>query len=290
MSASCDMTINVIGTDAEFESILTKLHEIEGKKEFELYPHYPFQVKEHSIYCHNGSCSNVWGQYYLEPDEDLFIELAMAAPNASFEVISSRLYEGGGGGCETYLYVEYKERKLNFKLQSYVDTMSLADLVNGEGLDNDKDEIRVAIVGRLKFHQNAPELEDYLENYDIITMPSISKKTDYVVCNTPESPSKKLEKAKKLNIPIISEAKAIRMFGDIYDFDEPDALVQDVTYQEFCNMYEVDSAITEAIFERVKTTDCDNFIVCGNYVSLDGHWSEKVYVLTDDNIFVKQKG
>lgn len=290
MSASCDMTINVVGTDEEFEAILAKLHEIEGEKKFQLYPHYPFQVKEHSIYCHNGSCSNVWGQYYLEPDEELFLDLAMVAPDASFEVISSRLYEGGGGGCETYLNVKYKDRKLIFRLQPYVDTMSLADLVNGEGLDDDKDEIRVAIVGRLKFHPNASELENYLENYDIIAMPSISKKTDYVICNTPDSPSKKLEKARRLNIPIISEAKAIRMLGDIYDFDEPDELTQDVTYQEFCSMWDVDPEITEEIFERIKDTDYLSFTVCGNYVSLDGHWQESVFVLTESGIFMKEKG
>lgn len=291
MSASCEMTINVIGTDEEFNNILAKMHEIEGNKNFKysLYPHYPFRVDGHSIYCHNGSCSNVWGQYYLEPDEDMFFELAKAAPNASFEVNSSRLYEGGGVGSETYLHVEYKERKLTFRLQAYVDSMSLADLVSGE-FKSDKDEIRVAVVGRLKHHANASAFEYYLNMYDVTVMPNISKKTDYVICNNPDSTSKGLEKAKKLNIPIISEAAAIRMFGDVYDFDGPDELVQDVTYEEFCKMYEVDESVTKEAFERVKESGWADFIVSGNYVSFDGPWDERVYVLNDNNMFVQLKG
>lgn len=286
MSATCEMTIDVIGSDEEFNNILAKMHEIEGDKNFKypLYPHYPFQVNERSIYCHNGSCSNVWGWNYLEPEEDMFLELAKAAPNASFEVNSSRLYEGGGGGCESYLHVEYENRKLTFRLQAYVDSMSLADLVNGE-FESDKDEIRIAVVGKLNYHANAYALKRYLEMYDITLMPNVSNETDYIICNNPDEIDENLEKAKELNIPIITEAAAIRMFGDIYDFDDPDELTQDFTYEELCAMYEVDESVTREAFEEAKKSGWADFILSGNHVSFDGPWEETVYVLNENNEF-----
>lgn len=288
MSASCEMTITVIGTDEEFNSILNKMHEIEGEKSFNFSPnpHYPFRVEGHTIFCDNGSCRNIWGWNYLEPEDDMFKELAKVAPNASFNIDSSRLYEGGGGGCETYLNVEYKNRRLTFNLQPYVDTMSFAELINNAEQEFDAEDIKVAVVGRLKFHKNASELGDYLETYDITLMPSVSRKADYVICNNPNSTAKSIEKAKILNIPIITEANAIRIFGDIYDFDDVDALIRDITYEDFCAMYDVDDTVTKEVFERIKESDYSNFIFYGsNQVSLEGPWYRSIYSLNENNEF-----
>ena len=289
MSACCNMTITVNGSKEEFNNILAKLFEIEKARpaQFSFNPHYPFKITDNEIHCDNGSCRNVWGFNYLDPESDMFLELAKAAPNASFSVTSSRLYEGGGGGCETYLDVEYKNRTLTFKVQPCVDTLSLTDLLSRSSAEL-PDEVFVAISGRLKYHKNVNDLEDYLNIYDIEVMANVSKKTNYLICNNPNSTSKAVEKAKTLNIPIISEAAAIRLFGDAYDFDEPDKLVEDVSYEEFCRYYKVDETVTEEVFKQAQEDGLSGFIVWNdNEVSLDGPWFESIYSLNTNNEWEK---
>ena len=94
-----------------------------------------------------------------------------------------------------------------------------------------------------------------------------------------------LEKAKELNIPVISEAAAIRMFGDVYDFDDNrDKLVADWTYEEFCEAYKVDETITEEVFEQAKT-NYDSFVLFNdNEVSAEGQWHESLYILSEPEL------
>ena len=286
MSACCNMSIEVHSSDEDFQKILAKLFEIEKANPMKLAynPTYPFVIKDHTIHCDNGACRNVWGSNYLDPEIDMFLDLAQAAPDASFEVNSSRVYEGGGGGCETYLKAEYKDRKLIFKLQPYVDTMSLTDLVGSGFGEIPDDEIFVAIAGRMKYHDTINDLEDYLNIYDVLVMTSVSNKTHYVICNDPNSTCKAVVKAKELNIPIISEAAAIRMFGDAYDFDDPEALTQDVTYEEFCKYYKVDDTVTKEEFEQAQKDGYGGFIVWNdNKVSMEGPWNESQYYLDTNN-------
>ena len=208
MSASCEMIIKFYGSDEEFESLLDKLFEIEGAKKslISSSPYWPFTVQDHTITAYNGGCHNIWGSYYLEPEADLFLEMAKAAPDASFEVNSSRIYEVGGGGCETYVRVGYKERKLTFALQPFVDTMTLADLCAGMYQSkNIDDELIVVVSGRTKLFENQEELQDYLEEYGADVKVTVNKNTTFVICNNPNSTSKKVVKAKELGVSIISE-------------------------------------------------------------------------------------
>lgn len=287
MSASCDMTIKFVGTDEEFNALLAKLKEIEGPKDYKstYNAHYPFRVREHSIYAENGACRNIWGSDYLYPEHDMFVELAKVVPNAEFTVESARVYEGGGGGCETYLQAEYKNNQLVFKLLPYVDTMSIPELASGANRP-DIDEVNLAIVGRLKFHQNREELSEYFECYDANILEKVSPRAHYVICNYPNMKSKELEKAKELNIPVISEAAAIRMFGDVYDFDDNrDKLVADWTYEDFCKAYVVDDTITKEVFENAKT-NYESFVLFNdNEVSAEGRWHESLYIISTPELF-----
>lgn len=93
MSASCELNINFVGSEEEFNAFIEKLKEIEGPKTnpYIKRPHYPFYVKEHEVYADNGRCRNIWGDDYLEPTPDMYLALAKVAPDAAFEVTSQRV-------------------------------------------------------------------------------------------------------------------------------------------------------------------------------------------------------
>ena len=55
------------------------------------------------------------------------------------------------------------------------------------------------------------ELIDFIESHGGIYRTSVSSKTDYLICDNPNSDSDKCEKARKLEIPIISEDEFIKM-------------------------------------------------------------------------------
>ena len=100
MSAHCDFSLDFYGTEEDFQSVIKTLYAIEGKdmEEKRIIP--IFQRKENWLSADNGSCREIWGDYYLEPTADLYLVLAKAAGKSGFSVDSSRVYEGGGGGCE----------------------------------------------------------------------------------------------------------------------------------------------------------------------------------------------
>lgn len=290
MSASCELSINFTGSQEEFNILLEKLKEIEGAKPVSHFrnPHYPFWVENYGIYADNGPCRNIWGTDFLEPEPDMYLELAKVVPNAAFEVNSKRVYEVGGGGCETFLYVSFQNKQLVFRLQARVDTFSLTSLGSWNNTQ-DTEPVTAVVVGRTKFHENHEELKDYFKIYDVEFADEITEDVNYVICNYPAAAKKLIARAQALNIPIISEAKAIRMFGDTYDFDDADAVIKDMTYEEFASLYQLDKDITPEVFEQVKKDD-DSLVLYGdNRVSREGPWCETVYILNNDNEFDVRK-
>lgn len=291
MSASCDMTINFHGSDEEFEKLLNKMYEIEGTKPGAIsIPNWPFTVNDHTIIAYNGACRNIWGSNYLEPEVDMFLELAKVVPDAEFDVSSYRLYEGGGGGCETYIKVEYKNRRLEFKSQNYVDSMTLFDLCASMCVTDDYDTLVVVPSGKTKLFESREEQQDYLEEYGAEVKGTVNNKTDFVICNNPDSTAKTVTMAKALGVPVISEMQFVRMFGDIYEFDDPEQMaliISDLTYEEFCEHFEVDETVTKERFEElVKDPDGDAFVVHNdNEISFEGPWDIEVYELNDDGEF-----
>lgn len=281
MSASCDTEFQFYGTDEQFELFLNKLKEIEGPKSYNFgNNHYPFTVKEHTIYANNCNCRNVWGDNYLDPDDDIYKELAKATPDAAFDISSSRLYEGGGGGCETYVKVHFKDKKLTFQTQVMVDTMSLAELCSPAEW-NDEDYTAM-VLGPISRFDTIEEMKEYFEDYNL-TIVSDEDDFDYVICNTPEEFANLITKLTEQNVQVLSEDAAILKFGDAYDFDEEDReeLANGITFETFSQLYELDNDVTEESFNSAKE-NMEAFILYNdNHIGFEGPWYVKEYILVN---------
>ena len=297
MSASCDMEITFTGNRENFEKLIRKLMEIEGKpvSKFTNNPYHPFQVdlEKQKINAYNFLCGNIWGNYYLDPEADLYLELAKVVPEDEFYVKSYRVYEVGGGNCETSLEVFYKNKTLTFKSQPMVDYVSLADLCSDLNKDDVPDEMNVVIVGGVKIHEDRDELIEYLEVFDYNVVPSneFDESVNVVICNNKNRKSAVLEKAKEFNIPIYTEAEFILRFCEIWDFEDClEEIVKSLSFEELCENYKIDETITEEEFEKLKKDpSCGEFVLYGDRcISFDGPWNIETYILEGDE-FVKTK-
>lgn len=117
-------------------------------------------------------------------------------------------------------------KKLTELLEEELDDQDWDDYDEDEDPE-DCDGVRFAITGKLKYNENREELADYIDTLGGIVTGSISKKTDYLICNDVNSTSSKVMKARELSIPILTELAFIKRFGDIYDFDIDEDIDED---------------------------------------------------------------
>ena len=89
-----------------------------------------------------------------------------------------------------------------------VDVKPVEDISNGNNLDG----ITVVITGKLTRYKNRTELANAIAAAGGHVAGSISSKTNYLICNDVNSTSSKHVAAKRLNVPIITEAE----FCDTY--------------------------------------------------------------------------
>ena len=82
-----------------------------------------------------------------------------------------------------------------------------------EGLDNNCENIKVVITGKLQVFKNREALKEKIEACGGKVVDSISKNTTYLINNDINSNSSKNVSAKKLDIPIISEQDFIEKFN-----------------------------------------------------------------------------
>ena len=164
MSASCELTLTFHGTDDDFEKIINKIYEIEGKSRTENLILPLIQIDGHKITAYNGMCHNIWGNNYLYPDVDMYMEFAKLVPDAAFDIDSYRVNEVGGGGAETYLKVSYKNRILNFDILSGVDDISFPFIVAEMYAEYCGHEVHVATAGKSKLFDSILDLEEYFSD------------------------------------------------------------------------------------------------------------------------------
>lgn len=116
-------------------------------------------------------------------------------------------FEGEVGPC---LYTEVKDGKrmsVNFSDSDEIET-------------EDCDGLKFVVTGKLKYFENRDEISDFIEEAGGFVSESVSKNTDYLICNDITSNSSKIKKAKELGIAVLSEAAFIRRFADPDDFED----------------------------------------------------------------------
>jgi DNA ligase (NAD+) len=71
----------------------------------------------------------------------------------------------------------------------------------------------ICVTGKVYRFANRKELIEFIENKGHKFIDSVSKKIDYLVNNDPSSSSSKNQKARELDIPIISEEELLKILG-----------------------------------------------------------------------------
>ena len=158
----------------------------------------------------------------------------------------------------------------------------------------DGDGLVFAVTGNLKHFEDRDHLKETIETIGGTLTDSVSKNTDYLVCNDINSKSIELEKAKELGISVLSEAAFIRRFCDIEEFDaikDEDELSEDtwaLTYDGGVLGFVMENGTSPILMEVWK----------------DGKWvqgvsdqkqkrvllSGKVFVVTGDVVHFKNRG
>ena len=116
-------------------------------------------------------------------------------------------FEGDVGPC---IYTEVHDGK----------KMSV-EYSNQDEIETEKcDGLKFVVTGKLKYYDNREAIVDFIEDEGGTVSESVSKNTDYLICNDVTSTSSKMKKAKQLGIPVLTELAFIRRFADIEDFDD----------------------------------------------------------------------
>lgn len=146
-----------------------------------------------------------WSMGNIEPDLHRYFG-DMDTEMESSVIEHSYGFEGVVGPC---IYIKSKNGE-----------RMLIDYSTEDGIDyrDDCNGLTFVVTGRLKYYENREEIVDFIEENGGKVSESVSKKTDYLVCNDIESTSSKMKKAKALGIPVLSELTFIRMFAFANDF------------------------------------------------------------------------
>lgn len=116
-------------------------------------------------------------------------------------------FEGEVGPC---LYAEIKDGK-----------RMIASYSNTEEIETeDCDGMKFVVTGKLKFFESRDEIVEFIEDAGGTVSDTVSKNTDYLICNDVNSNSSKMKKAKELGIDILPEVAFIAKFADFDDFDD----------------------------------------------------------------------
>ena len=147
MSASCEWSLTMTGRSRNkyLQEILEVLSQIEkvdfetGKSIFAVNDGKDWLTNKVRtlISTSNAEAKYIWGDNYLEPEVAPYLLIAKAAPKAAWVVKSSSISESGGVGCESYVEVIYEKGELEFKTETYVDTVMLSSLVQRMDTEDD---------------------------------------------------------------------------------------------------------------------------------------------------------
>ena len=150
MSASCEWSLTMTGRSRNkyLQEILEALSQIEkvdfetGKSIYAVNDGKDWLTNKVRtlVSTSNAEAKYIWGGNYLEPEVAPYLLIAKAAPKAAWVVKSSCISESGGIGCESYVEVIYEKGELEFKTETYVDTVMLSSLVQRMDTEDDSYE------------------------------------------------------------------------------------------------------------------------------------------------------
>ena len=109
-------------------------------------------------------------------------------------------------------------------LNIFADVTTINQIAGLIGGGMDCENMKFVVTGKLKYYENREELVEEIEDMGGSVTGSVSKNTDYLICNDKDSTSSKMRKAQELHIPVISEQEFIYLFGEpvSYGFEEED--------------------------------------------------------------------
>lgn len=141
---------------------------------------------------------------YFDYDFNKFVKETMNP----YELFNWKLLEDFGDAMhdEMYMYLE-NNKGLIIELASYLTFEKPQSTSNSNKL---KDKT-FCITGSLIYFSNRDDAKEKIESLGGKVSGSVSKKTDYLVCNDNNSTSSKIKKAKELGITIISEVELAEM-------------------------------------------------------------------------------
>lgn len=138
------------------------------------------------------------------------LEKAFDAMDEDIEEGKIEQVYGFEGEVDPGLYTEIKDGK-----------RMIARYSNTEGIETeDCDGLKFVVTGKLKFFENRDEIVEFIEDAGGTVSDTVSKNTDYLICNDVKSNSSKMKKAKELGIAVLPEVAFIAKFADSDDFDE----------------------------------------------------------------------
>lgn len=195
MSADCNWSLTMTGKSRNkyLTEILDTLYKIEqvdqeqGSKIFDVYDgkNYFTKKTQTSISTDNGTARFIWGDNYLEPIEDIYIQIAKAAPNASWTVWSDRTSLNGGEGSASYMEAVYEKGVLEFKTECYVDVYAIPQLIDRMKRSTGSDDTSFEAFCRYYHTDGSISEEEYDEYRNFDEMTDTDMGNDYYLnCRT----------------------------------------------------------------------------------------------------------
>ena len=138
---------------------------------------------------------------------------------------------GYEGDIEQCIYTEIHEGQKMSAGRAY----EFFDPEDGLGIETeDCNGLKFVVTGKLNYFENREAIVEFIEEEGGKVVDSVSKNTDYLICNDIRTTSSKMKKAKELGIPVLTELAFIRRFADPEDFD--DILDEESIYEEAWNL------------------------------------------------------
>ena len=235
METNVNYSIRVKSSREDYKLIKKFFSELYEKRKY--FPTVTFN-DYHQIIKVDHSCSG--GVY--NAIEDILLLHEIIKDDKSFFVFDVEGIEDSDYGNFNCFRISYFDKKATIR-QFYFDIFEhKEELVN----------LNIAAAGKLKYFTNHEDLASYIDEWEGMFVENVSSKTNLLITNNPEADSKKINMAKELNIPILSEIEFIDKFVADGEFDINDEDMEKLKTYEF---YEKDALEN---LEYVKAQDLES--------------------------------